>query len=93
MSTPAHEEIDLYMRHAREMLAVAAHNMGDGFLGSAVNRAYYAVFYAASALLVTQGLARSKHAGVIAAFRQHFVKPGLIEAEYSRIYERVLDDR
>jgi uncharacterized protein (UPF0332 family) len=30
---------------------------------------------------------------VIASFRQHFVKTGLVEAEYSRIYERLLDDR
>lgn len=27
------------------------------------------------------------------AFRQHFVKPGLIEAEYSRIYGQLMDDR
>jgi uncharacterized protein (UPF0332 family) len=58
-----------------------------------VNRAYSAVFYAASALLLTEGLGRSKHSGVIAAFRQHFVKPGIIEIEYSRIYGRVMDDR
>jgi uncharacterized protein (UPF0332 family) len=30
---------------------------------------------------------------VIAAFRQHFVKTGRIEVGYSRIYERVMDDR
>jgi len=30
---------------------------------------------------------------VIAAFRQHFVKPGLIEVEFSRIYGRVMDNR
>jgi len=30
---------------------------------------------------------------VIAAFRQRFVKTGHIEVEYSRIYERVMDDR
>jgi uncharacterized protein (UPF0332 family) len=30
---------------------------------------------------------------VIAAFRQHFVKPGLIEAECGNIYGRVMDDR
>ena len=28
-----------------------------------------------------------------AAFRQHFVKPGLIEAEYGRIYGQLMDDR
>lgn len=92
MSTPK-REVSLYMEHAREMLEVAAHNIAEGFLGSAINRAYYAIFYAANALLATQSLARSKHSGVVAAFREHFVKPGLIEIEYSRIYGRVMDDR
>jgi uncharacterized protein (UPF0332 family) len=51
----------------------------------ATSRAYYAMFYAASALLVSQGISRSKHSGVHAAFGQYFVKPGLIEPEYSRM--------
>jgi uncharacterized protein (UPF0332 family) len=92
MSTPM-REVGLYMEHARQMLEVAAHNIADGFHGSAINRAYYAIFYAANALLATQSLARGKHSGVVAAFREHFVKPGLIEIEYSRIYGRVMDDR
>lgn len=87
------EEIELYMRHADKMLHIAAHNLDQEFYGTVVNRAYYAIFYAANALLVMRGLSRSKHSGVIAAFRQHFVKPGLIEAEYSRIYGRLMDDR
>jgi len=44
-------------------------------------------------LLLTKGISRSKHAGVIAAFRQHFVKPGLIEAEYSALYGDVMEAR
>jgi len=96
MSIPEHasrQEIALYIENARQMLEVAAHNLADGFYGSAVNRAYYAIFYAANALLATQGLFRSKHSDVIAAFRQHSVKPGLIEVEYGDIYGRVMDDR
>jgi uncharacterized protein (UPF0332 family) len=90
------------LEHAREMLEVASHNLADGFYGSPINRAYYAVFpwhcppghvYAANALLATQGLARSKHSGVIAAFREHFVKTGLVEIEFGDIYGRVMDDR
>lgn len=78
-------ETRLYIKNAHVMLEVAALNLSEDFYGSAVNRAYYAIFYAANALLVTQGLARSKHSGVIAAFRERFVKTGLIEAEYSDI--------
>ncbi|HEY52471.1 MAG TPA: HEPN domain-containing protein [Caldilineae bacterium] len=86
-------EIGLYIEHADEMLRVAAHNLVQGFYSTAVNRAYYAIFYTANALLATQGLSRGKHSGVIAAFRQYFVKPGLIEAKYSRTYGRLMDDR
>ena len=96
MSIPKHaakREVGLYIERARQMLEVAAHNLADGFYDSAVNRAYYAVFYAANALLATQGIPRSKHSGAIAAFRQHFVKPGFIEIEYGDIYGRVMDDR
>jgi len=60
---------------------------------SAVNRAYYAIFYAANALLATKGLERSKHSGVIAAFRQHFVKTGVVDVMYSDLYGAVMEDR
>ena len=86
-------EISLYIGHAREMLDVAAHNLDNDYYSSAINRAYYAIFYAANALLATRGLSRSKHSGLVAAFRQHFVKPGHIESEYGRIYGQVMDDR
>ena len=50
-------------------------------------------FYAANALLATKGLEHSKHSGVIAAFRQHFVKTGLIEPQFSRFYGAAMDER
>jgi uncharacterized protein (UPF0332 family) len=87
------QDIRLYIEHAHEMLDVAASNLANEFYSSAVNRAYYAIFYAANALLATHGLSRSKHSGVIAAFRQYFVKPGHIETEYGQMYAQVMDDR
>jgi uncharacterized protein (UPF0332 family) len=93
LSASARREARLYIRNAHEMLEVAALNLSEDFHGSAVNRAYYAIFYAANALLATQGLTRSKHSGVIAAFRERFVKTGLIEVEYSDLYGRVMENR
>ncbi len=90
---PARQEIVLYMNQAHEMLTVAEHNLNNGFYTSAINRAYYAIFYAAIAMICTQRSSRSKRSGVIGAFRQVFVKAGIIEAEYSHIYGRVMDDR
>jgi len=96
MSVPedsARREVGPYIEHARQMLDVAEHNLADGFYESSINRAYYAMFYAANAMLATQGLSRSKHSGVIAGFRLHFVKTGFIEIEYGDIYGQVMDDR
>lgn len=86
-------QIKLYLDHASKALRTAASNIERGFYATAINRAYYVIFYAASASLLTMGIARSKHAGVIAAFREHLVKTGLIEAEYSDIYGDVMHAR
>ncbi|MBM3745968.1 MAG: HEPN domain-containing protein [Acidobacteria bacterium] len=53
-----------------------------GYLEEALSRSYYAMFYAARALLAGEGLSFSKHSAVIAAFGQHFAKPGRVPAEY-----------
>lgn len=87
------QRVERYLARARRALRTGYMVLGDGDYITAVNRAYYAVFYAANALLATQGLERSKYSGVIAAFRQQFVKTGLIEAEYSDFYGALLEDR
>jgi uncharacterized protein (UPF0332 family) len=96
------QTVKTYLDAAHEALAGSQYNFDGGHYAIAVNRAYYATFpwhcppgqvYAANALLATQGLARGKHSGTISAFRQSFVKPGLIEAEYSDIYGSLMDDR
>jgi len=44
------ENYRLYIENAHEMMDAARSNLGNDFYSSACNRAYYAVFYAASAL-------------------------------------------
>jgi len=48
------------------------------------SRAYYAVFYAASALLLSRGFEFSKHSGVIAAIHQKFVKTGELDKQLGK---------
>lgn len=86
-------QIQAYLGHAQRSLASAESSIEHGFYNTVINRAYYAIFYAASGLLLTHNLSRSKHSGVIAAFRQQFVQAGLIEPEYSDIYGDVMDAR
>lgn len=87
------ERIALYMARAHQAVETGQFVMRREDFIATVNRAYYAMFYAANALLATKGLERSKHSGVIAAFREHFVKPGIIEVSMSRFFGEALDER
>jgi uncharacterized protein (UPF0332 family) len=82
-----------YMDYARRALQSAQLMLMDGDWVGSINRSYYAVFYAANALLKLEGEQRSKHSHVIALFRQRYVKTGLIEKEYSDIYGEAFDNR
>lgn len=82
-----------YLERADHMLTAAQLALDHDDYVTAVNRAYYTIFYASNALLASRGLERSKHTGVLALFRQLFVKPGLIELEFSDDYGAVMEDR
>ncbi len=60
---------------------------------SIVNRAYYSVFYAALALLVTADIEPNKHTGVLAKFDELFVRQGIFPKEMSRIIHHAFDMR
>ena len=75
---------------AERALDTAQINLDVGDRRAAINRAYYAILYAANAMLLTKGVERRKHSGVISAFREHFVKPRVIETEYSSVYGEAL---
>jgi uncharacterized protein (UPF0332 family) len=49
----------------------------------AVNRSYYAMFYAILALLVTKQIGTSKHQGAISVFDREFVRTGVFNRELS----------
>ncbi|MBN2129607.1 MAG: HEPN domain-containing protein [Sedimentisphaerales bacterium] len=49
-----------------------------GYFDFAASRAYYAAFYAATALLLSREREFSKHSGIIAAIHKHFVKTGIL---------------
>lgn len=61
---------------SREELEAARLLTGGRFHAQSISRAYYAVFYAAEEALRLLGVRRSKHAGVISAFRRYVIKEG-----------------
>ena len=51
------------------------------------------MFYVAEAILLSKGLAFSKHSGVHSAFGQQFVKSGVVPAKFHRYLLRGMEVR
>jgi uncharacterized protein (UPF0332 family) len=79
------------MENAQEMLDVAEELLRNNHGNSACNRAYYGVFYAASALLYAKGKSFGKHSAVLAAFRQYFIKTGEFDKRWSDDYKVIME--
>jgi len=65
----------------------------SGFWNSAVNRLYYALFYAVNALLVLNEIQTKSHASTKSQFSLHFVKTGKFDKKYGRLLSELYDWR
>jgi uncharacterized protein (UPF0332 family) len=84
VTTSPADEIAANLERARQSIRAARKLATDQYYDFAASRAYYAAFYAASAILLTEGLDVGKHSGVIAAVHQRFVKTGRLDKEQGR---------
>jgi uncharacterized protein (UPF0332 family) len=78
-------EVQEYLKKAERAVEVARSLLATGFAAEAAGRAYYAMFYAAQALLKENRIQRVKHSAVQAAFGQYLVKTGKIDAKFHRM--------
>ena len=94
MSTEPMQAILRYrLEQAEQTLEEASVLANVSLLRGAVNRAYYAMFYATLALLATRRLGTSKHSSVLALFDREFIKAGLLPKELSRSLRNAFDLR
>jgi hypothetical protein len=87
------EAIRYWWEKSLESLEAARRDLRAESLSFAINRAYYAVFYAVSALLLEEGHRFQKHSGVRAAFNQHFIKTQRLDRKGGDLYSRLFRDR
>lgn len=64
-----------------------------GFPEACVSRAYYAMFYAAEAMLRHQGHATTTHRGLHVLFARHLVKPGSVPRRFGQMLSRAYQKR
>ena len=78
------KEIIANLERAQSSLDAATELLENDYFDFSVSRAYYAAFYAASALLLKEGIETRKHSGVIALVHQHFVKLEKLSVEQGK---------
>ena len=78
---------------ASQKLAAAEALAQMNFYSDAVSRAYYAMFHAAQALLVSINKPAQGHAGTISAFTHHFVKTNLLPAKLTEYFAHLKESR
>lgn len=92
------EHIEILIKHRLQQAADALNDArillnNQGSPQSILNRSYYAMFYAALALLQQLGSVPSKHTGTISIFDSEFVNKGIFPKELSKSFHKAFDLR
>ena len=81
------------MDRAAESVEAAQLMLDNAMLTSAMNRIYYAMFYAVQAVLTTKDVSFSKHGQVKGYFNKEFVNKGLFTVQLGKIYNKAFEYR
>jgi len=81
------------MEVAKRRLMAAKLLIEKGMLEDAVNRAYYAFFHAAKAMLNVLGFDAKTHSGLISEFGLRIIKTNLIDKKFGEYFRRAFEMR
>ena len=94
MNQQKREELVKYrIAKARTTFNEVALHIENELWNTAVNRLYYACFYAVTALLIDKEIQAQTHSGVRQMFGLHFVKSGIIENSLGKFFTDIYDMR
>ena len=91
--TAARQEIVELWQRAQESLRATNTLLAAGFPDFVAARAYYAAFYAASALLLAEGKMFRSHRGAVALIHRDYVRTGRLPVNMGRILSTLSDLR
>ena len=84
------DEVNKLIKKAEHALEVAEVLMESDYPSDAASKIYYSMFYAAQALLKSEGINVVKHSAVESAIGYYFAKPGRID---SKLHRMLMDAR
>ncbi|HEB11164.1 MAG TPA: HEPN domain-containing protein [Spirochaetales bacterium] len=93
MKNSAREMIKSQIEKSTEKLNAARTLCREGFIDDAISRAYYSMFHATSAVLLSEEITVDSHSALKTMFGLYFIKTGKIKKEYGRWLNRLKDDR
>ena len=79
------QEVQGLLNKSKHAIKVSQELLTYGYPSDSVSKSYYAIFYAAQALLKSTKIDVVKHSAVESAVGYHFVKTGKIDQKYHRI--------
>ncbi len=85
--------VDYRIERAFGTLETAKILANSGDWNAVANRLYYACFYAVLALLARNDMDTYTHKGVKVMLSQHFIKSGLVDVVWSKLYQKLFDNR
>jgi uncharacterized protein (UPF0332 family) len=92
---PEHRAAYIGYRFKRAVESLEEANIlcDNGKWNATINRLYYACFYSAIALLLKHDIEVKTHDGARLKFGLHFVKTGVIDIRYGKLYSQLFDYR
>lgn len=81
------------LQRARQTMAEAENAASGHFYNAAVNRLYYAAYYAASALMLCYDIKCTSHAGLKSMLNLHFVSTGRLKRQHGKTFSILFESR
>ena len=81
------------LERAKETIEEVLTHIENKYWNTAINRMYYACFYAVSALLAKERIIASSHSGVRQKFGEYFVKTGKIDRDLAKHFSELFEKR
>jgi len=93
MSVNIQDLINYRLSRAGESIKEAEAMLANNFYNAAVNRIYYACYYAVNAILLKNSITAKTHKGIRQMFAVHYIQTGLISKEMGRFFTTLYDNR
>ena len=87
------ELVKYRIQKARETYNEVQLHIDNELWATAVNRLYYACYYAVIAMFIDKEIQPQTHAGVRQMFGLHFIKTGIVDSSIGKFFSDIFDIR